>query len=372
MAKLIVRRNVYYARVRWYHNNRQIEKQIPLKTSNEKVALTRLTEVRDLEKYIRNGNDFDWWWLKHTTNKTKLKRLNLSDIINRWLDIRKIEVKENHFKRNIISMQRLIDVLGESFPVDTISLKDIEKFKKYYSNKHLPSGININLRAIKTFLNWCFDIGYISKKPKIKMMNEPRQLPRYINEADFNRIMGLDINIHWKNAFNLYRSTGCRKNEVFDGVINGNWLIIKADDSKTNIEKNIKLNSVQVGIIKEMQSNLSKHIDKGYERYTFIDRYTKVFVNCCKKIGIYERGINLHSLRHTYAVMRYLETGDIYKVKNELGHTSVVTTEKYAQISIKRLEEDFPSIISSKSQARDTELRDTLGSDTYDSRLLMN
>ena len=56
---------------------------------------------------------------------------------------------------------------------------------------------------------------------------------------------------------------------------------------------------------------------------------------------------HLHCLRHTFAVRRYLQTRDIYLVKNELGHESVTTTEKYAKLSLKRLENDFPSLVNS-------------------------
>ena len=56
---------------------------------------------------------------------------------------------------------------------------------------------------------------------------------------------------------------------------------------------------------------------------------------------------HLHCLRHTFAVRRYLQTRDIYLVKNELGHESVTTTEKYAKFSLRRLEADFPSLVNS-------------------------
>ena len=56
---------------------------------------------------------------------------------------------------------------------------------------------------------------------------------------------------------------------------------------------------------------------------------------------------HLHCLRHTFAVRRYLQTRDIYLVKQELGHSSVVTTEIYAKFSLRRLESDFPSLVNS-------------------------
>ena len=59
---------------------------------------------------------------------------------------------------------------------------------------------------------------------------------------------------------------------------------------------------------------------------------------------IRDRDGSLHSLRHTFAVRRYLQTKDLYRVCKELGHTSIQTTEIYAKFSYARLEQDFPTL----------------------------
>ena len=40
-------------------------------------------------------------------------------------------------------------------------------------------------------------------------------------------------------------------------------------------------------------------------------------------------------LRHTYAVRRWAITGDIKMVSQEIGHSSVVMTEKYAKFNLR-------------------------------------
>ena len=55
---------------------------------------------------------------------------------------------------------------------------------------------------------------------------------------------------------------------------------------------------------------------------------------------------HLHCLRHKFAARRYLQTRDIQLVKQELGHSSVTTTEKYAKFNLGRLEADFPSLMN--------------------------
>ena len=56
------------------------------------------------------------------------------------------------------------------------------------------------------------------------------------------------------------------------------------------------------------------------------------------------KGKILHSLLHIYAVRKLAITEDIKMVVDEIGHTSVVMTEKYARCNLRRLQDDFPSI----------------------------
>ena len=95
-----------------------------------------------------------------------------------------------------------------------------------------------------------------------------------------------------------------------------------------------------------------------------------------------------HNLRDTFAIIRYIQTRDIYQVRNELHHSSVSVTEKYANFySMKELESDFPALVVPNSNLqgevtphshiplspltpliveseniRDTHIRDTQGS----------
>ena len=51
-----------------------------------------------------------------------------------------------------------------------------------------------------------------------------------------------------------------------------------------------------------------------------------------KKLGIYEKGRSIHSLRHSYATRLYRQCKDIRVVQRQLGHESSKTTEIYASI----------------------------------------
>ena len=83
---------------------------------------------------------------------------------------------------------------------------------------------------------------------------------------------------------------------------------------------------------------------------TFKAKFSKTFKDALIEIGIYEKNVTkFHCLRDTFAVMRYLETHDLYLVCKELNHTTIKTTEKYAQFSLRRLEQDFTMLVKTEA-----------------------
>ena len=207
--------------------------------------------------------------------------------------------------------------------------------------------------------------------PKIKMMPTEKRKPKYINDSDWDRIMAIDFtwpNLDFfKRVFTLYRDSGIRRNEAIMGRLMGNFLIIDAQYSKTSIEKEIPLTDEQIEIVKELHDARDKHLKSGSSIVTFKNKFTKLFKDICKRLGI---DASLHSLRHTFAVRRYLETKDLYRVCKELGHTSILTTEIYAKFSFARLEQDFPTLSKvSKIRVLEAHKREAIPTQSNVSRL---
>ena len=342
------KRGKYYARVLFKADGKRIEKVIPLRTSIESEAHLRKDMVKECAPSIASGNSYSFPWM-NDDGKVKSIKFTIKDAVELYQKYREHLVKKSTFKRNEASLNRLLDVLGNKYPIENITNNDIEKFKKFYSGRHKPGGINVNLRAIRTFLNWLLEEKHITERIKVKMIDVGKPLPKYVSESEFKQIMELDwLSPFYKDAFEFYITTGCRKSEPFLGRIDGNWLIVDTDKSKTKIVRQIRLNERQIYILKEMKKKHDEHIAHGMHSYTHIDRYNKEFTLALKSINSNDTR-TLHCLRHTFAVMRYLETRDIYLVRTEMGHTSVSMTELYAHFDIRRLSEDFPSLESQQS-----------------------
>lgn len=382
MAGLRKMGKCWYARISLWDGFRQSEKLIPLKTVNRIEALERQLIVNKFENDIKNGIDIDFPWMNEK-GKIVVVRYTLEKAIDKYLNAR---ITENLRKGTIDIYERalnvFINVCGRNIPIENVSTHHIEQYKRQFksnSNEYT----NINLRAIKTFLNWLFDNEILSTLPKVKMVKINKKLPSYFTEKEWNSIVQLNLtNIknelgqlkypeieHYKRAWYLYYKTGCRLSEPFNGVLEGNWLIIDVDSSKTNIQREIYIPNELIIILDEMQKRLELHLANNHaSKIDFIKRYSRIFKQCCKIVGINDK--HFHHIRHTYAVRRYLEVRDIYQVAKELGHSSVTTTEIYAKFNLSRLEQDFPSLMRNTKKVIKGEEFGIMDTDIMDTRYI--
>ena len=349
MASLKPRRGSWYARVLWYESGatRQTERQIPLRTSSKVTARERLAEVNKVEDDIKKGMEFEFPWLSDSTT-TKVKRYSIQDAVKHWLNQRSADgIRPSTIRRNRYSLKSFMSYIGTSTPLSKVSTSMIDSYRNHCMQKGMkPDGININLRAIKTLLRWSQRRDLIKKDPYVQMVSKPKGLPLYIRESLYEKLMQLEwLDERFKTAFAFYYETGCRRSEPFLGELHGEWLLIGGDETKQRMDRELYLNHIKLERLTSMRTYFNESY--GYKLDSWLGNLSKTFLKAMREVDGQDTKYHLHCLRHTFAVRRYLETRDIFRVKNELGHASVVTTEKYAKFDERRLEADFPSLVNS-------------------------
>ena len=369
MASLRKMRGKWYARVRKWDGIKEKETLIPLRTESKVQALERLSRVKNYEKDIKSGINFTFSWL-NDEKKTKVKHLTIKQAGDEFLRTRKGDgYQESTLRRNMNSLEALMRITGKSFPVEHINLDIIENFKVEYQDVHTKQGININLRLIKTLLNWCEAKSYIKRVPKFKSVKVPDAPPSYLTDGEFGDIMALEgLGSFHKQVFMFHRETGLRLSEPYSGRLDGNWLIIDAGATKQKREHEIELAEELIQVWRLMMARYEEWIDQGRDPKNFTGKLSKMFLWACNQAQVENH--KFHDLRHTFAVRMYLSTKDIYRVKELMGHSSVTTTEKYARFKMRRLASDFPSLknylddIVAQDKMPDIAIRDTHFRDT--------
>ena len=365
MAGLIKRRETWYARIRWYIASKRVEKQIPLRTKSKVTARERLAVVNKVESDIKSGIGFTFPWLSGSS-VTKVKRFTLEDVITKWMDGRKKgKLRPKTIETNQLGLDYLLFCLGCKRPLRDINNDDIERYIDHLRSRgNSDNSINIHLRTVKAMFRYFLKAGTLRSIPLIEQVSVSKIEPVYITDNEFQSIMELEwLGDLYKRVFLLYRETGMRLREPMISTLNGNWIDIPPE-SKTHSTRSIELSKPLKQIFSELQDWY--HSGYGSRLNDPGDHFSKKFKKSLRSIGASERK-HFHSLRHTFAVRKLLMRVPIYDVKLMMGHASVTTTEIYSKMNLKRVAQDFPTLVTSYIKTPEFGSGDTLLGDTQQS-----
>ena len=368
---LIPRRGKWYYRVYYRLFGENKEKQIPLKTSSKVEARERSAEVKKVlpdikQNLIQSGGKkygFIFPWLSDST-RTIVKRFTLKNAVDEWMSKRIGKLAKNTTNLNQDGLNYFVKFMGNTQPLENITTSQMERFADWLDDRGLNKNtINIHLRTIKAMFRYYLMVDKLNKIPHIQQLSVPETDPIYITDNEFQSIMELDcLDDFYKRVFLFYRETGVRLKEPMMSVLDGSWIDIP-NTSKTKKGRNIELDKPLQTIFIELKDWCengygSTLVDKG------ADHNSKKFKKALRSIGA-DESKHFHSLRHTFAVRRLIQGTSIYGLKLLMGHSSVTTTEVYSNMNLKRVAQDFPTIVSSyvnevKFGKKDTYLKDTI------------
>ena len=342
MAGLIKRGETWHARVRWYKKGVRKEKQISLKTNKKVNARERLSAIQKVEADIKSGMSFSFPWQTNERH-TKIKRFTIDDASINWLDKRvKNGMRKNTIIINKMSLRYLKEALGQTRPLRSIELDDIECFIDFLRAKgSSDTTINMHLRTVKTMLRYYHRSGKLESIPSIDQIPICKTEPIYITDAEFKSVMQLEsLDNFYKRVFLFYRETGMRLREPMMSNLIEDWIDIPPE-SKTHQARSLE----PASLIKDIFIEYKDWLENGYGS-TLKDvgnHISKRFKNALRLVGVNEQK-HFHSLRHTFAVRSLLKGISIYDVKLLMGHRSVTTTEVYSEMNLRRVAQDFPEL----------------------------
>lgn len=116
---------------------------------------------------------------------------------------------------------------------------------------------------------------------------------------------------------------------------NRKWIIINRH--KTNVQSNIPLMEIPQMIITKYEGKTKDGRLLPVLSNQKINAYLKEIADLC---GIKKR-LSYHLARHTFAMMSLSEGVPIESVSKMLGHTNIKTTQIYARITNKKIEQDM-------------------------------
>lgn len=248
----------------------------------------------------------------------------------------------------------------------------INRFKNYYKRKDLKklneddileylkknfinigcsaATINVNRAAIKYYYLVNFNKNFSNVLlPQTKISS---RFPKFISKQDFIKMFNSEFNLKHKLWIMLAYGSGLRISEVASLKVSD---ILSKEHKIRVIGKGNKERYAPLPdfTLKLLRLYWIQNKDKITNNYFFPGKYKATKGACITSFGIKEafqkikennnldNSITFHTLRHSYATEFIKNGGDIWELKNILGHSSINTTSMYLHMA-----ENFKDVYS--------------------------
>ena len=246
--------------------------------------------------------------------------------------------------------------VGSGASLQEITLNSLRSYYLHLSGRGISSTtIQTYIRALRSFLTWCYEQEYISVNlpEKFRLPKAQRKTIDVLTDSEVRQLLScfnLRYLIHLRNycMCSLMLDSGLRLHEVVvlttDNLhLPEGYIIV---DGKGNKQRIVPLGlSTRKALFRYLSrrpgcastdrvflmSNLEPVMDSTLRQ---------MFRKLKKRSGIPR--LRAHLLRHTFAT-RYLENGgDMYALQQILGHTSLEMVKKYVHSTTRKIVPRFP------------------------------
>ncbi|MDR3555282.1 MAG: tyrosine-type recombinase/integrase, partial [Syntrophobacteraceae bacterium] len=258
--------------------------------------------------------------------------ISLKDFTAEYL-ARRASMSKKTIAHDALSLKKLAEAIGPETSLRLIDIKKIEDFKIFCHGQGLkPDSINSYLRQIKAALSSAEDWGYVSKRPKIKMVPGPKHLPRYLRPEEIKTLLAKadELRPEFARMLRFFLWTGARRNEALgltweDCSLKGKKPYVTLT-GKGDKQRNVPVLPPLMDVLKPLQKDVGKVFPPINE--STATHWFKQLARACRP-PIEAR---LHDLRHTAATYMLANGVPIRIVQEILGHAQLSTTAIYAEV----------------------------------------
>ncbi|MFH2024981.1 MAG: tyrosine-type recombinase/integrase [bacterium] len=308
MAGLRKLRNKFYVRI-WIDGK---EKLLPTGTANLRDAEIQKAKIERQELEIKQR-------IRDEIDELK-NRISLSGGVDYFL--KHVQPERNITASTVKTYRQagndFIRALQFAGNFDSLTRLHYSNLLEYLQHRYNPTTVNIRLRGIRAMLNFLFEKGLIKQIPfRIKQIKTDRQLPKFITPSEMDMIYNQVADPKLLAVFRIYEATGMRLSELFQSRLTGNFITVEQSKGRKQRIIPIPADRIQDYLLATGDPYSAGFISHSFHK-------------ACMDSGL--TGKTVHSLRHTFALRKLLETNNIQLVKELLGHSSVKVTEIYTAI----------------------------------------
>ncbi len=276
------------------------------------------------------------------------KKVPFREFAEKYLEYSKTNKAFFSYKRDLVSFNNLVPVLGEEYLFE-INSRMVEEYKiKRLREAVTPATVNREISFLKHLFSKAVEWGYLNKNPTqgVKQLKEPPGRIRYLEVGEIERLLKAIDSLPRERGRYLRPmvvvaiNTGLRKREILQlrwKDVDFQERRLTALRTKTNEFRIIPMNGT---VFQELQK-IARHPEGDYvfcnKNGVPYDNVRKSFDRALKVAGI--DNFRFHDLRHTFASQLVMNGCNIRTVQQLMGHKDIKMTMRYSHLSKAHLQE---------------------------------
>lgn len=223
-----------------------------------------------------------------------------------------------------------------SRPIGQITRSEIEEFQRESRTHQRPATINRNLARLKRLMNVAVSWGLLEESPmkNFRGLPEHNRRHRFLNVEESERLVQACISPRVRAVVQLLLHTGMRLGEAL-GLrwqnVDFSIGLILIPDSKNGHPRHIPMDAAVVDLLTNYPRHPTSDLVFANANGCKLKGIRDGFKNACNRAGLAD--LHVHDLRHTFASQWVMAGGDLYLLKEILGHRSIVMTQRYSHLS---------------------------------------
>src|SRR5437667_637431 len=221
-------------------------------------------------------------------------------------------------------------------PLGQITREEIEAWRRERMTTSRPATINRDLSRLRRMFSLAVEWGLLEESPMqgIKFLRENNARTRYLSLEECQRLIASCMAPHIRAMVSVALHSGMRLGEI----LNLRWRdldfasgFILVRDSKNGESRHVPMDTILFALFRAYPRRVGADLVFSSSSGGRIVDVRTGFFNSCKRAVIAD--LHFHDLRHTFASQFVLAGGDLYILKEILGHKSLAMTTRYSHLS---------------------------------------
>lgn len=248
-----------------------------------------------------------------------------------------------------------------SRPIGQISRAELQDWQARKRQSCKPATVNRILCRLRHMFNRAVDWDLLDQSPMkgIKFLPENNARLRYLSREECDSLVEFCIAPHLRAIVTVALHTGMRSGEIrslqwHDLDFDSGFIIIR--DSKNGEPRHVPMDSTVVSLFRNYPRTSGSEYVFANAAGGRLGWVQHGFRKALARAGISD--LHFHDLRHTFASFWMTRGGELYALKDILGHKTIAMTQRHAHLSpaYKRAMVDRMEQIWAKPASRSAEM----------------